>query len=167
MIVFCFVLGAGKSTLFNILSGLILPDGGSASFFDHNILSSSDMLQIRQQTGICPQQDILYNDLNSWEHLELYANLKGIQGEEAEAKSRDLLNKLDLYDSRLTLAKHLSGGMKRKLCIAISLIGDPKFLILDEPTSGMDPQSRRQVSNIFWFLFDFIFEEYQSIIFLS
>jgi ATP-binding cassette subfamily A (ABC1) protein 5 len=86
--------------------------------------------------------------LNCTEHLELFAKLKGLKGDEIKSKIEDLLRKTDLHESKNVLGKDLSGGQKRKLCVAIALIGDPKILILDEPTSGMDPQSRRLIWNL-------------------
>nr|QUF59433.1 ATP-binding cassette transporter Abca5 [Brachionus angularis] len=137
--------GAGKTTLFNILTGLIKPDSGIARFYNYDVLSNDDLFQIRKLSGICPQQNVLYDSLNCVEHLELFAYLKGIPRKEIKSKTEELLRKVDLYDSKDQLSKNLSGGQKRKLNIAIALIGDPKILILDEPTSGMDPTSRRAI----------------------
>nr|QNH67926.1 ATP-binding cassette transporter subfamily A member 5 X3 [Brachionus plicatilis] len=137
--------GAGKTTLFNILTGLIKPDSGSASFYDYNVFSDSDLLHIRKMSGVCLQQDVLYDLLDCYEHLELYAYLKNVPRKQIKDKIEEILNKVGLTDCTKSRALQLSGGQKRKLGIAIALIGDPKILILDEPTSGMDPNSRRDI----------------------
>ncbi|RNA41260.1 ATP-binding cassette sub-family A member 5-like isoform X1 [Brachionus plicatilis] len=137
--------GAGKTTLFNILTGLIKPDDGTASFFDYDILSDRDLYYVRKMSGVCPQQNVLYDLLDCYEHLELYAYLKNVPRNQIKDKIEEILNKVGLIDFKKSRASQLSGGQKRKLSIAIALIGDPKILILDEPTSGMDPSSRREI----------------------
>jgi ATP-binding cassette, subfamily A (ABC1), member 5 len=84
------------------------------------------MFRIREMSGICPQHDVLYDLLNCVEHLELYASLKGVPKNLIKQKTNELLEKVGMIDSKNTLAKNLSGGQKRKLSIAIALIGDPK-----------------------------------------
>nr|QNH67864.1 ATP-binding cassette transporter subfamily A member 5 [Brachionus rotundiformis] len=137
--------GAGKTTLFNILTGLLKPDSGTAKFYDYNILSDNDLPKIRKMSGVCLQQDVLYDLLDCFEHLELYAYLKNVPKNQIKDKINDILDKVGLAGCKKSRANQLSGGQKRKLGIAIALIGDPKILILDEPTSGMDPNSRRDI----------------------
>ncbi len=103
------------------------------------------MTEIRQLIGYCPQHDLLFNELTVREHLEFYGQIRGLVGNPLESEVHRLLKAVLLEDKIDTRAQHLSGGMKRKLSLAISLIGDPKVLFLDEPTAGMDPYSRRQV----------------------
>ncbi len=100
---------------------------------------------IRQEIGLCPQHDILFDELTVREHLEFYGQIKGIVGDQLEQEIKRLLKAVILEDKTDTESQHLSGGMKRKLSLAISMVGDPKVLFLDEPTAGMDPYSRRQV----------------------
>ena len=104
-----------------MLTGLVKPDSGTANFFNYNILNSNDMFELRKISGICPQQDVLYDLLNCDDHLELYAKLKGIPNKDIPSKIDTLLRKVDLYDSRKTLSKDLSGGQKRKLSIGFLL----------------------------------------------
>nr|APD26543.1 ATP-binding cassette transporter subfamily A member 5 X2 protein [Brachionus koreanus] len=137
--------GAGKTTLFNILTGLLTPDSGTARFFNFDILSDRDLNDIRKMSGVCLQQDVLYDLLDCYEHLELYAYLKNMPRNQIKEKIEETLSKVGLIDCKHSRANQLSGGQKRKLSIAIALIGDPKILILDEPTSGMDPSSRREI----------------------
>nr|APD26541.1 ATP-binding cassette transporter subfamily A member 5 X1 protein [Brachionus koreanus] len=137
--------GAGKTTLFSIVTGLLKPDSGTANFFDLNILSDRDLIDIRKMSGVCLQQDVLYDLLDCYEHLELYAYLKNVPRNQINDKIEEILNKVGLIECKKSRANQLSGGQKRKLGIAIALIGDPKILILDEPTSGMDPSSRREI----------------------
>jgi ATP-binding cassette, subfamily A (ABC1), member 5 len=140
--------GAGKTTLFNMLTGFLDATSGSAHIFGYDIFNVNDLDKVREMCGVCPQQDIIYDLLNPYEHLEFYAYIKGVNRQDMRDKIENLLKSVQLWEERNNLAQNLSGGQKRKLCIAISLIGDPKILILDEPTSGMDPQSRRLVWNL-------------------
>ena len=133
--------GAGKSTLINILTGISSPSYGTATIFGLDILS--DMREIRKILGVCPQHDILWDELTAKEHLILFARLKEIPYEEAlrDAEEKLLLVKLSHVQNRLVGT--FSGGMKRRLSVAISGVGNPRLIILDEPTTGMDPINRR------------------------
>lgn len=138
--------GAGKSTTIGMLTGLLTPTGGDATIFGHSIITNMD--QIRENMGVCPQHDILWPELTAYEHLELYAGFKRLYYEDMKT---DVAQRLQ--DVALTAAAHspcgnYSGGMKRRLSVSIALIGDPKIVFLDEPTTGMDPVSRRQVWNL-------------------
>ncbi|XP_033748206.1 ATP-binding cassette sub-family A member 5-like isoform X2 [Pecten maximus] len=140
--------GAGKTTLVNMLTGLMPPTKGTASILGLNIANGLDMQKIRSMTGICPQHNILFDDLSSVEHLHLYGAIKGVSDSRLQSEAEKALQNVDLYKERNTFAKNLSGGQKRKLCVAIALIGDPKIIFLDEPTAGMDPFSRRHLWSI-------------------
>ncbi|XP_077973323.1 cholesterol transporter ABCA5-like isoform X3 [Styela clava] len=137
--------GAGKTTIFNILTGFVPATSGSASVYGYDVKNLDDMEEIRRMTGVCPQHDILLDFLSVKEHLEVFAGLKGYTGEEAVAEMERVINVVGLHDQRDTFAKKLSGGQKRKLSVGIAILGDPKILILDEPTAGMDPYSRRKL----------------------
>ncbi|KAL4686019.1 hypothetical protein H8959_001616, partial [Pygathrix nigripes] len=133
--------GAGKSTTLSILSGLYPPTSGNAYINGYSI--SKQMVQIRKSLGLCPQQNLLFNYLTVSEHLHFYSVIKGVHGKMTPTEIDRMLTTFNLLEKRNKLSKSLSGGMKRKLSIIIALIGGSKVVILDEPTSGMDPVSRR------------------------
>ncbi|XP_050230528.1 ABC transporter A family member 1 isoform X2 [Mercurialis annua] len=133
--------GAGKSTTISMLVGLLPPTSGDALMFGKNILR--DMDEIRNGLGVCPQHDILFPELTVKEHLELFAILKGVEEDILETAVTDMVDEVGLADKVNTVVSSLSGGMKRKLSLGIALIGNSKVIILDEPTSGMDPYSMR------------------------
>ncbi|XP_058204038.1 ABC transporter A family member 1 isoform X1 [Rhododendron vialii] len=133
--------GAGKSTTISMLVGLLRPSSGDALVFGKNILT--DMDEIRKVLGVCPQNDILFSELTVKEHLELFANLKGVNEASLDGVVTEMIDEVGLADKVNTVVRALSGGMKRKLSLGIALIGDSKVVILDEPTSGMDPYSMR------------------------
>ncbi|XP_060028822.1 phospholipid-transporting ATPase ABCA3-like isoform X1 [Erinaceus europaeus] len=133
--------GAGKTTTLCILTGLYLPTRGKVFIRDYDI--SKHMVKIRKDMGLCPQEDILFSELTVSEHLSFYSKLKGVPPKVQKEDIRNMLKSFDMEDKKDSFAKSLSGGMKRKLSIMIALIGASKVVILDEPTSGMDPVSRR------------------------
>jgi len=136
--------GAGKSTTMNIISGLSPPSFGDILVFNKSVKKYPEAVQ--SELGICPQEDILFNDLTALEHLYIYSGLKG--AERSRELDEILINRLkavQLYTVRNARAKTYSGGMKRRLSMIISTIGDPKVILLDEPTTGMDPVNRRYV----------------------
>ncbi|XP_076233119.1 cholesterol transporter ABCA5 [Calliopsis andreniformis] len=137
--------GAGKTSLFNILTGLTAPTAGTALIFGYDVRDSNDMQMIRSMTGVCPQHDILFDLLTPREHLEFFATVRGIPRSMIEHEVKKTLKDIDLTEKADTFAKYLSGGQKRKLSVGIAIIGDPKIIILDEPTAGVDPYSRRQM----------------------
>lgn len=137
--------GAGKTTTISILTGLFPPSSGTAKIngFDIRI----DMDKIRKNIGMCPQHNVLFNRLTVEEHLWFYACLRGgkVSDEEINSEIDQMINDLGLPHKRKALSTDLSGGMQRKLSIAVSFIGGSKVVILDEPTSGVDPFSRRSI----------------------
>ncbi|GAV57854.1 ABC_tran domain-containing protein/ABC2_membrane_3 domain-containing protein [Cephalotus follicularis] len=133
--------GAGKSTTISMLVGLLPPTSGDALVFGKNIIT--DMGEIRKGLGVCPQNDILYPELTVREHLELFAILKGGKKDSLDSDVTEMADKVGLAGKVNTFVRALSGGMKRKLSLGIALIGNSKVIILDEPTSGMDPYSMR------------------------
>ncbi|XP_075983489.1 cholesterol transporter ABCA5-like isoform X2 [Anticarsia gemmatalis] len=140
--------GAGKSTLFNILTGLTAPTAGTAYVYGLDVRDPNDMNEIRQMIGVCPQQDVLFDLLSVKEHLQFFAAVKGIPFKRRDEEIHKSLSDVGLLEQAGVFSKHLSGGQKRKLSIAIAFIGDPKIIILDEPTAGVDPVSRRQTWRI-------------------
>nr|XP_020862173.1 ATP-binding cassette sub-family A member 3-like [Phascolarctos cinereus] len=133
--------GAGKTTTLSILTGLLPPTSGEAYLSGYEI--SRDIVQIRKSLGLCPQYDILFDYMTVAEHLYFYVQLKGVSDKDWSDEINYILNILNLENKRNTISKSLSGGMKRKVSIGIALIGGSKVVMLDEPTSGMDPVSRR------------------------
>uniref|UniRef100_A0A7M4E189 ATP binding cassette subfamily A member 3 n=1 Tax=Crocodylus porosus TaxID=8502 RepID=A0A7M4E189_CROPO len=133
--------GAGKTTTLSMLTGLYPPTDGQAYISGYEI--SRDMVLIRKSLGLCPQHDVLFDNMTVAEHLHFYSGLKGYPPAKCPEEMDRILRILNLEDKRFCLAKALSGGMKRKLSIGIALTGDSKVVMLDEPTSGMDPASRR------------------------
>uniref|UniRef100_A0A673N0M5 ATP-binding cassette sub-family A member 3-like n=1 Tax=Sinocyclocheilus rhinocerous TaxID=307959 RepID=A0A673N0M5_9TELE len=135
--------GAGKTTTLSMLTGLFPPSSGRAYINGYDICQ--DMALIRRSLGLCPQHDVLFDNLNVREHLLFYTQLKGYPCEKIPDEVDRILRILNLEDKRHARSKTLSGGMKRKLSIGIALIGDSKVVMLDEPTSGMDPSARRAI----------------------
>ena len=134
--------GAGKTTTMSILTGLLTPTEGNAFINGYSIIT--DMDNIRKSLGICPQHNVLFDRLTVREHLQFFMLLKGISDrnrikEEVENMVEDLM----LSGKGNVKVSQLSGGMKRKLSVAIALIGGSEIVILDEPTAGMDPYARR------------------------
>ncbi len=135
--------GAGKTSTISVLSGLLGYTSGHAKIFGMDI--GSQMEDIRKTMGVCPQHDILYDDLTVKEHLELFCTFKGRSGKETAKEIDKMIMDLGLWEKRDERAKSLSGGQKRRLSVGIAFIGDSKFIVLDEPTSGMDTSARRHI----------------------
>uniref|UniRef100_K3W614 ABC transporter domain-containing protein n=1 Tax=Globisporangium ultimum (strain ATCC 200006 / CBS 805.95 / DAOM BR144) TaxID=431595 RepID=K3W614_GLOUD len=138
--------GAGKTTLISMLTGIISPSDGDAYF--HGLSLTQNMSQIRQSLGLCFQHDVLYAELSVEEHLLFYARIKGYNGAELNEVVSTKIKEVGLTEKRKVFSGSLSGGMKRKLSVAICLLGDSSLVFLDEPTSGMDPYSRRSTWEI-------------------
>ncbi|KAG7396498.1 hypothetical protein PHYBOEH_002205 [Phytophthora boehmeriae] len=136
------VNGAGKTTTMKVLTGDLLPSSGTAMINGFDICKERS--SARKSIGYCPQFDALIDLLTVREHLELFGRLKGFRSSGSLKKEVDrLLNKLQIQVFAGKLAGSLSGGNKRKLSLAIAMIGDPTVLVLDEPSTGVDPFSRR------------------------
>ena len=140
--------GAGKTTLISMLTGLYEATEGEALYDNMNILLSENIEDFREKIGICPQHDVLFNDLNIREHLGMFAVFKGVSSENVENEVNKSVKDFQLEDVQFTIAKNLSAGQRRKLSIAISLIGGSEIIFLDEPSSGMDITSRRNLWEI-------------------
>lgn len=126
--------GAGKTTLINLILGFLEPNDGEIVFHP----------SIREpgRIGYCPQENILYPRLTCREQLQFFGDLYGLSASQSRERAEYLLSSLGLIEKMNTLASNLSGGMKRRLNIALALIQKPELLILDEPEAGLDPQSR-------------------------
>ncbi|XP_019103124.1 ABC transporter A family member 2 isoform X4 [Beta vulgaris subsp. vulgaris] len=140
--------GAGKTTAINCLTGITPITNGDALVQGHSIRNSVGMSRIRKMIGVCPQFDILWDVLTGEEHLNLFANIKGLHCEAISMVVQNSLTEVRLINAAKMRASSYSGGMKRRLSVAIALVGDPRVIILDEPTTGMDPISRRHVWDI-------------------
>lgn len=112
-----------------------MPTSGTAKVFGNSILT--EMPKIRKVMGICPQHDVLYDDMTVVEHLEFYATIKQLPLAQLKATVKKSIEDVGLVEKRDQATKNLSGGQKRKLSVAVALIGDSKIVFLDEPTSGM------------------------------
>uniref|UniRef100_A0A673CYV6 P-type phospholipid transporter n=1 Tax=Sphaeramia orbicularis TaxID=375764 RepID=A0A673CYV6_9TELE len=135
--------GAGKTTTMSILTGLFPPTSGTAIINGYDI--HTDMDRIRMYLGMCPQHNVLFNELTVEEHIYFYARLKGRSREEVKVEMDQMIKDVGLPHKRKDLAKNLSGGMQRKLSVAIAFVGGSKIVILDEPTAGVDPYARRGI----------------------
>lgn len=142
--------GAGKTTTISMLTGMLGPTSGYASIGGKDIRTEMD--GIRQGIGICLQHDCLFPQLTVREHVAFFARIKGMYSKmsyrDAEAKVDASIEDVALSEKSNTLSRNLSGGMKRKLSVAIAFCGDSETVLLDEPTSGMDPFSRRFTWNV-------------------
>jgi ABC-type multidrug transport system ATPase subunit len=133
--------GAGKTSAISVMTGLLPPTSGQCLIYGNPSISTKGLEKARESMGICPQHDVLFTDLTVAEHLTLFEKIKGNRPTSHSIQKQ--ANNVGIGDKLNTLAGQLSGGMKRKLSIAIAMCGNPKFLLLDEPTTGMDPFARR------------------------
>ena len=140
--------GAGKTTLISMLTGLYEATEGEAIYDNMNILLPENIDEFRAKIGICPQHDVLFNDLNIREHLGMFAIFKGVSSRDVDYEVNKIIKDFQLEDAQYNVAKNLSAGQRRKLSIAISLIGGSEIIFLDEPSSGMDITSRRNLWEI-------------------
>eukprot|EP00927_Polykrikos_kofoidii_P058513 TRINITY_DN5306_c1_g1_i2.p1 TRINITY_DN5306_c1_g1~~TRINITY_DN5306_c1_g1_i2.p1 ORF type:complete len:2147 (+),score=286.97 TRINITY_DN5306_c1_g1_i2:56-6442(+) len=138
--------GAGKSTTINMLTGMLAPTSGDAEISGY--LLSDGMGAIRKIIGVCPQHDVLWLELTVIEHLYIYGRVRGVASANLETRAVVMMEQVGLTEKRNTRAGSLSGGQKRKLSLCLAIIGQPMVIFLDEPTSGMDPYSRRSTWNI-------------------
>ncbi|XP_067952133.1 phospholipid-transporting ATPase ABCA3-like [Watersipora subatra] len=138
--------GAGKTTTMFMLTGFMPPTSGTAMVNGYDI--RKDISSIRSSLGLCPQHDILFDNLTVEEHLYFFAKLKRCKSEQLKTEIDYYIKTLGLEEKRSSFASTLSGGQKRKLSVGIALIGDSKIVILDEPTSGMDPSARRHMWDV-------------------
>ncbi len=135
--------GAGKTTTIKMLCCLLRPTGGTATIVGYDI--QQDPLSVKRAIAVSPQETAIAERLNAWENLSLMAGLHGLDKQATRKKSGELLEMMALTGRAKERVKNYSGGMKRRLSIAMALVSDPQVLFLDEPTLGLDPQSRRAI----------------------
>ena len=142
--------GAGKSTTISCLSGLLRPTAGSITIGGFDI--AGEAVKAKASLGIVPQELAIYEDLSAQDNLAYWGAAYGLKGSRLKQRVAHVLNRIGLTDRATDLPKHYSGGMKRRLNFGCGLVHEPRILLLDEPTVGVDPQSRER-------LFDLIREE--------
>ena len=135
--------GAGKSTTINCVSGLLQPTSGHASVAGHDVVS--DGKAARQNLGVVPQEIALYEDLPAVENLRYWGKAYGLRAADLESRVNDVLEYIGLSDRAKDLPKEFSGGMKRRLNFGCGIVHRPPVILLDEPTVGVDPQSRARL----------------------
>jgi ABC-2 type transport system ATP-binding protein len=135
--------GAGKSTLIRMLTTLLPPTSGRAEVMGYDVAHRTT--QVRHEIGVIPQANTVDGDLTAWESLNLYGKFYGMGSRERQQRARELLEAVGLWEWRDKAAGTYSGGMRRRLEIARGLIHRPRVFFLDEPTTGLDPQSRRTI----------------------
>lgn len=135
--------GAGKSTLINIMTSLLTPDSGTITICGYDILK--DPIKAKACIGYVPQDLALMEELNAYDNLEFFGALYGLKGKVLKERISEALKVTGLEENRKQKVKKFSGGMKRRLNLAVAILHHPKVLILDEPTVGVDPQSRNHI----------------------
>jgi ABC-2 type transport system ATP-binding protein len=135
--------GAGKTTTINMLCCLLKPTSGTASIMGYDIIK--EPFKVKELIGVSPQETVLSEHLNSWENLSLIGKIHGIGSGELRKKSEELLETVGLLERAKDSVAKFSGGMRRRLNLIMALVHDPEVLFLDEPTLGLDPQSRRVI----------------------
>lgn len=135
--------GAGKSTIINIISGILNPTYGEVKIFGQN----TNKKEVKKQIGLIPQNLAIYEDYTAYENIKLFAKLYGLRGSTLEESIKSVLEFTGLSDVANNRAKTFSGGMMRRLNIACGIVHKPKLIIMDEPTVGIDAQSRNHILN--------------------
>ena len=135
--------GSGKTTTINMISGLSKPSSGEVKVLGYNIADNTRA--VHAVLGTVPQETALYEELTAWTNMSVHADLYGVPRSERDRRITDMLKLVELYDRRYSPVSTFSGGMKRRLALARALLHDPQLLYLDEPTLGVDVQSRRAI----------------------
>jgi ABC-2 type transport system ATP-binding protein len=135
--------GAGKTTTIRILSTVLQADHGDATIGGHSL--SKDPAAVRRIIGICPQELAFYQDMSAIDNLVFFGRMAGLDSKEAHAQAMTNLEQMGLLERAKGKVDKYSGGMKRRVNLAIALMGHPQLLFLDEPTVGIDPQSRNNI----------------------
>jgi ABC-2 type transport system ATP-binding protein len=137
--------GAGKTTMINILATLLRPDKGTARIFGHDVVREAQI--VRQLIGVTGQYAAVDEKLSAMENLLIFSRLLGLSSAEARIKATELLEEFGLAEAAARTLDKFSGGMRRRLDLAVSLIAQPPLIFLDEPTTGLDPRTRAQMWN--------------------
>ena len=137
--------GAGKSTTISMLACLLQPDSGDAWVMGHSV--TKDPQAVKAAIGVVPQEVALYEDLSARENLVFWGKMYGLRGEPLKKRVAEVLELVGLTDRQKERVSKYSGGMKRRVNIGIALLHKPPVIIMDEPTVGIDPQSRRHILN--------------------
>lgn len=135
--------GAGKTTTIRMLCCLLKPTRGTASILGYDVVRTP--FAVKKLIGVSPQDTVLSERLNCWENLALIGKVHGLSSNEVKARSKELLETMGLMERAKDQVRKFSGGMKRRLSIAMALVSNPQVLFLDEPTLGLDPQARRTI----------------------
>ncbi|HOA21871.1 MAG TPA: ATP-binding cassette domain-containing protein [Anaerolineaceae bacterium] len=135
--------GAGKTTTISILSTLFSPSAGDASILGYSV--TKNPMEVKRLIGVVPQEIALYDDMTALENLNFWGEMYGLSGGTLKARVKELLEQIGLADRAKERIKTYSGGMKRRVNIAVGLMHKPRLLFMDEPTVGIDPQSRRAI----------------------
>jgi ABC-2 type transport system ATP-binding protein len=135
--------GAGKTTILSILATLLRPDSGDALVMGHSV--RTDPMAVKACLGVVPQEIALYEDLTARENLTFWGKMYGLRGAPLKARVEDILGIIGLSDRADGRVSSFSGGMKRRVNIAVALLHKPRVIYMDEPTVGIDPQSRRNI----------------------
>jgi ABC-2 type transport system ATP-binding protein len=135
--------GAGKTTTIRMLCCLLKPTRGTASILGYDVVRTP--FAVKELIGVSPQDTILSERLNCWENLALIGRVHGLSSDAVKDRSKKLLETMGLMERSKDQVRKFSGGMKRRLSIAMALVSDPQVLFLDEPTLGLDPQARRAI----------------------
>lgn len=135
--------GAGKSTTINILATILSADKGEITILGHDL--KKDIKPIKQGIGVVPQDLAIYEEISAEKNVRFFASLYNIKGKQLESKAKEALKLVGLFDRKDDKPKTFSGGMKRRLNIACAIAHQPQLIIMDEPTVGIDPQSRNHI----------------------
>ena len=135
--------GAGKTTTIGMLSGLLKPDAGEVWLMEHSV--SLEPKKAKAELGVVPQEIALYEDISAKANLNFWGRMYGLRGKALTKRVNAILSLISLQDRAKGIVSKYSGGMKRRLNVGVALIHEPKILIMDEPTVGIDPQSRRKI----------------------
>ena len=138
--------GAGKTTTVRMMSTLLKADGGTIEIFGHD--ARNEAAEVRKHIGLTGQYASVDEDLTAWENLMIFTALNGLNKQEAKAKATQLLEDFTLLEAKDKQIKNFSGGMRRRLDLAVSLIANPPLVFLDEPTTGLDPRTREQMWDV-------------------
>ena len=135
--------GAGKSTTINMLSTILTPTSGTACIYGFDLLK--DRAKIREIIGVCPQELVMYDRQTARENIHLIAQMHNLKPHDYKERTDELLGRMQLLDRADDYVGGFSGGMKRRINVLMAVIHDPDVIFLDEPSAGLDPQSRRVV----------------------